>query len=137
MNSMPNKEKSESFSFIKRMKSFRDAANGIRLLLKFEHNARIHLLILILVVIAGFLLKISSTEWIAIVIVSGLVLAGECFNSAVEYLSDRITPDYDEEIGKAKDIAAAAVLISAIVSVITGLIIFIPAVLRVLSYNCG
>jgi len=63
------------------------------------------------------------------------VLAAECFNSAVEYLSDRISNDYDEEIRKAKDLAAAGVLISAIAAVVAGLIIFIPAILRLAVFN--
>jgi|WetSurMetagenome_2_1015567.scaffolds.fasta_scaffold435573_1 diacylglycerol kinase (ATP) len=130
LNSNSFGKKADGFSLKERAKSFRAALNGIVLLVKHEHNARIHLFILTLVIIAGLLLKIRAMEWLAIAIVSGLVLAGECFNSAVEYLSDRISHEFDEEIRKAKDIAAAGVLISAIVAVVAGLVIFIPAILR-------
>jgi diacylglycerol kinase (ATP) len=128
-------KKRAGFSLKERAKSFRAALNGIRLLVNNEHNARIHLFILVLVIIAGFLLKISASEWLALAILSGLVLAGECFNSAVEYLSDRISHEYDEEIRKAKDMAAAGVLISAFAAVVAGLIIFIPAILRLPWFN--
>lgn len=110
--------------------SFRNAFSGIKVLVRSENNARIHIIILIVVIIAGILLKISPAHWIAIILVSGLVIVSECFNTAVEYLADSITPEYNSIIGKAKDLAAAGVLISAIVSVITGLIIFIPAIFR-------
>ncbi len=110
--------------------SFRNAFSGITVLIKSEYNARIHLVILVLVVIAGIVFKISSAHWIAIVLVSGLVIASECFNTAVEYLSDAVAPEANPIIGKAKDVAAAGVLVSALTAAITGLIIFIPAILR-------
>jgi diacylglycerol kinase (ATP) len=110
--------------------SLRNAYTGIKVLAKSERNARIQIVILVLVVIAGLLLRISPAQWLAIVLVSGMVITGECFNTAVEYLSDAITTEYNSIIEKAKDVAAAGVLISAIVSVVTGLIIFIPAIFR-------
>ncbi len=123
--------KNESFSLRKRLNSFRAAANGIRLLIKYEHNARIHLVIFVLVIIFGFLLKISMNQWLAVTFAAGLVLACECLNSAVEYLSDQITTEFSENIKKAKDIAAAGVLIAAAASVAIGLMIFIPAIMRI------
>ena len=121
------------FSFIERLESFRHAFHGIVTLLRYEHNARIHLFILVIVIIAGFLFRISGTEWMAILFVTGLVFASECFNTSVEYLSDLITGEQDENIRKAKDIAAAGVLISAAISVVTGLIIFIPEILKLIG----
>jgi len=116
-----------------RFKSFRPAFHGIGTLLKYEHNTRIHLFILILVIVAGILLQISATDWLAILFVSGLVFASECFNTAVEYLSDMITDERNENIRRAKDVAAAGVLISSAVSAMTGLIIFIPEILELLE----
>ena len=81
----------KKFSLTDRLNSFRDAFNGIFILLRNEHNARIHLFILFMAIIAAILLDISGTEWLAILIVSGLVFMSECFNTAVEYLSDQIT----------------------------------------------
>lgn len=110
--------------------SFSNAFSGITVLIKSEYNAGIHLVILILVIIAGIVLKISTAHWIAVILVSGLVIASECFNTALEYLSDALAPETNLMIGKAKDVAAAGVLVSAIAAAITGLIIFIPAIVR-------
>jgi diacylglycerol kinase len=113
--------------------SFRDAFNGIIVLVKTENNARIHIIILLLVIAAGFLLGISPAHWIAISLAAGLVLASECLNTAIEYLCDTVMPEYDSRIKKAKDMAAAGVLVSVMVSVVVGLIVFIPAVCRFLG----
>lgn len=123
----------KDFSLTSRLKSFGPAFHGIGTLLKYEHNTRIYLFILIIVIVAGILLQISATDWLAILFVSGLVFASECFNTAVEYLSDMITDERNENIRRAKDVAAAGVLISSGVSVITGLIIFIPELLILLD----
>ena len=122
----------KKFSLTERLKSFRDAFHGIGTLLRYEHNARIHLFILVIVIIAGILFRISGTDWLAIFFVSGLVFMSECFNTAVEYLSDLITDEENENIRKAKDVAAAGVLISATISVVTGLIIFVPEIIRLI-----
>jgi diacylglycerol kinase len=124
--------KIKKFSLTDRIKSLRTAIHGIGTLLRYEHNARIHLFILVIVIIAGILLRISATEWLAILFVSGLVFISECFNTAVEYLSDLITDKLNENIRRAKDVAAAGVLISAIISVVTGLVIFIPEICRLI-----
>jgi diacylglycerol kinase len=120
------------FSLKGRLHSFRNAFRGLGLLIIHEHNFRIHLLILAIVIVAGLLLKITAFEWIAVTIVAGLVLAGESFNTAVEYLSDRVSPDKDPIIRKAKDTSAAAVLISAFIAIIAGVIIFLPRIIKLL-----
>jgi diacylglycerol kinase (ATP) len=130
MNKNDMEYQKKKFSLIERLTSFRDAFHGIGTLLKYEHNARIHLFIFVIVIIAGILLRIPGTEWLAIFFVSGLVFMSECFNTAVEYLSDLITDEENENIRKAKDVAAAGVLISAAISAVTGLIIFVPEILR-------
>lgn len=131
MNSTDKDYQKRAFSLSERLNSFRDAFNGIGTLLTYEHNARIHLFILVAVIIAGFLLKISVTDWMAIICVSGLVFMSECFNTAVEYISDLITDKPNENIRRAKDVAAAGVLISATIAVITGLIIFLPEIIGI------
>jgi diacylglycerol kinase len=113
-----------------RLNGFRDAFRGLGLLIKYEHNFRIHLFVLAVVTAAGILLKISATEWIAVTLAAGLVLAGESFNTAVEYLSDRVSPDKDPIIQKAKDTSAAGVLITAIIAIVAGVIIFLPRIIR-------
>lgn len=122
----------KKFNIYERLKSFRNAFSGIAVLLRYEHNARIHLFILVLVLLAGILLRISSSEWIAIAFASGLVFISECFNTAVEYLSDVVSPGNNEKIKKAKDVAAAGVLISAIIAVIIGSIVLLPYIFKLI-----
>jgi diacylglycerol kinase len=124
------KDSRKKFSLTERLGSFRYAFRGILDLVRYEHNFRIHLVILISVVMAGFFFRISAAEWLAIIVVSALVLVSESFNSAIEFLSDSIVKGMDEKIRTAKDIAAAAVLISAVTAIITGLVIFIPELLK-------
>ena len=94
-------------------------------------NARIELFILTVVMIAGFVFKIRVNEWITIILVSGLVLAAEAFNSAIENLANAISlRQFDSKIKKIKDLAASGVLISAVCAFVIGLIIFIPYIVR-------
>ena len=108
------------------IKSFIFALRGIWLLLRTEINARIHLLATILVVFAGFLFNITPFEWAILVIFITMVWIAEGMNTAIEIISNRINPDYDDLIKKAKDVSAGAVLIAAIGAVIIGMIIFFP-----------
>lgn len=116
-----------------RLNSFRYAFNGIYDLLRYGHNFRIHLVILIAVIPAGVILRISSTEWMAIVFVSALVLVSESLNTSLEHLSDAVSGESDERIRRAKDVAAAAVLISALAALITGLMIFVPELIELVA----
>jgi diacylglycerol kinase (ATP) len=116
------------FTIRDRLKSFRFAFNGIRILLIHEHNAWVHLFAAICVILAGFLLKISILEWVAIIIVIGFVVALEAINSSIEKLSDFISPEKHNQIKTVKDLSAAGVLISAIAAVIVGLLVFIPKI---------
>lgn len=116
-----NKQK---FSIRKRLKSFKYAFNGLWILLRDEHNSRIHLFFAILTIFGGFWFKISSTEWMILLLTIALVFAAEFFNSAIEALADKISPEKDELVKKAKDLAAGGVLITAIISVIVGVLIF-------------
>ena len=120
--------KSEKFSFRKRLKSFKYAFQGLKILLLEEHNSRIHLSVAILVIIAGFLLKISLMEWALLAIVIGSVFISELFNSALENLANQLSPGQSENIGKAKDLAAAAVLVSVFTAILTACVIFLPKI---------
>ena len=112
---------------IKRLiKSFGHALKGLKLLFLSQRNAIIHLCLMGLAVVLGVLLKISFTEWAIIVLSSGMVIAAESFNTALEKLSDTIHPERNEGIGSAKDIAAGSVLITAIAALVVGIIIFLP-----------
>lgn len=121
--------KHKKFSIIKRVYSFKHAFNGLRVLIKEEHNARIHLFASICVIIAGIIFKISLHEWISIIFSIGLVFCLEIINSTVENIADFISPEKHEMIKKIKDLSASGVLISALTALIIGLIIFLPKIL--------
>ena len=120
---------SDKFSLKNRLGSFKFAFNGLWLLLKNEHNARIHILAAIVAVAMGIILKINPYEWSLLIIVIGIVFLTELLNSSLETLADIVNPEWNEKIRNVKDYAAAAVLISAITSIIVGAIIFIPKIL--------
>lgn len=115
-------------SLQKRADSFRYAFQGLADLLRSQPNARIHLAMSIVVVLAGFYFNISRTEWVALVLCIALVFALEAVNTALEYLTDLVSPDFHPLAGKAKDAAAAAVLLAAAAAVVVGLIIFLPKI---------
>jgi diacylglycerol kinase (ATP) len=106
--------------------SFRHAFRGLATAFRTQPNLRLHLLAAALATGLGFYLKISPAEWIALTFAIALVLAAELFNTALEFLADRITTDHDPLIGKAKDLSAAAVLLLALSAALTGALIFLP-----------
>jgi diacylglycerol kinase (ATP) len=110
----------------KRIKSFGYAGRGIRIVFGTETNMKIHICIAILVLISGFSFRITTTEWIACLLCIGMVFGMEMVNTAIENIVDLASPKHHPLAGKAKDIAAGAVLICAIVSVIVGLLVFGP-----------
>lgn len=116
----------KKFSWKARGRSFIYAFAGIRSLFTGEHNARIHAVAAVAVIIAGFLFRITAMEWVAVILCIAGVLMAEAFNSAIEALADKISPEKDPLIGRAKDIAAGAVLLFVIGAVAVGLIIFLP-----------
>jgi len=127
---------SANFSNKKRFKSFIYAFSGIRSLLKNEPNARIHLIALVCVIGLGIFFKVKLVEWIAITIVSGLVILAELINTAVEQLADFVEPGTNEKIGRIKDYCAGAVLVSAIISLIVGGLIFLPRIIEMVKDLC-
>tara|TARA_Y100000766_G_C18725982_1_gene516372 strand:- start:329 stop:721 length:393 start_codon:yes stop_codon:yes gene_type:complete len=127
--------KKENFSLKKRLQSFRFAIKGIKNLVLYEHNSRIHLTALLVVIGLGLFFKLELMEWVAISIVSGIVILTELINTAIENLADIVEPKWNEKIGKIKDYSAGAVLVAAIVSVIVGSVIFIPKFLGLFKFN--
>lgn len=113
-----------NFSLRKRLLSFKYAFNGLLLLIREEHNSRIHLCLALLVIFAGFWFKITSIEWLILLITIAMVFAAEFLNAAIEALADKISPEKDPLIKKAKDLSAGGVLFCTIISVIVGVIIF-------------
>ena len=106
--------------------SFGHAFTGIYELLKSEQNARIHALATVCAIAAGFIFRISPSEWCVILIVIALVWAAEAFNTAVEKLTDHLFKERHETARIVKDVSAGAVLICAIIALACGLIIFLP-----------
>lgn len=127
-------KRSEKFSLKKRIKSFEYAFAGLRVLLREEHNSRIHLAAAVCVVVAGVFFHISPMEWIAVVIVIGMVIASEIINSSLERTADFIKAERDDRKRDIKDLGAAAVLVSAITAAIVGMIVFLP---KIISLICG
>jgi diacylglycerol kinase len=116
----------KKFSLKSRLESFKFALNGLLLLLKNEHNSRIHILAAIIAIVMGIIMKLDHYEWSLLVIVIGAVFLTELLNSSIESLADLIDPEFNELIMRAKDYSAAAVLMSAIVAIVVGGLIFIP-----------
>lgn len=102
------------------------AFRGLNFLFRGQPNAWIHLTAAIGVIIAGFLCHLSSIEWGVIIFAIGLVFSAELFNSAIEELVNKVSPEFHPLAGKVKDLAAGAVLVAAITAAIIGAIIFLP-----------
>ena len=128
MKSNDLNQKKKKFSWKKRMHSFSYAFNGFKILFREEHNSWIHIAAAITVNGLGLWLHFSATEWIAIWLCIGLVFLTELMNTALENLCDHISPEKNEAIGKVKDLAAAAVLVAAITSVIVASFILISRI---------
>ena len=108
----------------KLIKSFGYAFKGISVASLDQLNIKIHWLAVIIVTIAGFFFHISITEWCLVIICFSTVLAAELFNSASETIVDLVSPDHHPLAGKAKDIAAGAVLVTAIGAALVAFLIF-------------
>lgn len=106
--------------------SFKYAFQGIITSFQREKNMKIHIFIMLAVILAGIIFKISKIEWLICILLFALVIAGELFNTAIETVVDMITTEKNEKAKIAKDVAAGAVLVLAIASAMIGLILFIP-----------
>jgi len=113
-------------------KSFECSARGVARAAITQRSFRIQLLIFVLTVIAGFAFHISNTEWLFVILISGMVLSLEMINTALECIIDLVTEEYKEHVKHIKDITAGAVLISSLIALIGGLIIFIAHILTLL-----
>ncbi len=109
-------------------KAFEHAFNGMGYFISHDRNGKIHFALAVLVAVAAFFFKLSATEWCILLLCTGLVISLEMMNHAIENLCDVVHEAHHPLIKIAKDVAAAAVLWSAIISVIIGLLIFIPKI---------
>ena len=109
--------------------SFGHAFDGISYSLKHVKNIKIHLFFTVLVLIGGYFFKINAFEWLTCLICMALVISLELLNSAVEEAVNLATLEINERAKHAKDLAAGAVLVSAFISFVIGLVIFLPKVI--------
>jgi diacylglycerol kinase len=109
-----------------RIKSFADAIEGIKFVFQTQQNARIHAVITLAVILIALVFKISRLEWIVLILVIGLVWTAEILNTAVEALVDMVNPAHNRGAGVIKDVSAGAVFVSAVISIVVGILIFGP-----------
>ena len=111
-------------SIRKSIRSFRYSFNGLREVTKNENNFRFHLLATALTLSLAFHFRVTTTEWLFIILFIGLVTTAEVFNSALEKFVDWQSPERNPWAGKIKDIAAGAVLLASVTALVGGIIIF-------------
>ena len=108
------------------LRSFTYAFKGIGTAFKSEFNLRFHCIATLIVIFAAILFQINRMQFCVLMLCCGFVITAEVFNTAIETLTNLVSPAQSEIARKTKDIAAAAVLIAVITSVIVGVIIFLP-----------
>jgi len=121
------------FRFTGRIRSFRYAIVGILRMLRCQHNAWIHLVVTAGVIAAGLFFQLSRAEWCWIVLAIAIVWTAEALNTAFEFLADAASPSFHPIVRDAKDVAAGAVLITAIAAAVIGAIIFWPHLTGIFS----
>lgn len=126
---MDEPTKNEQFSITKRVKSVTHAWRGLQFFLKYTHASWIHLTVFVFVLVLAFYFNITRLELIALILSAGLVLITEAINTAIEIDINLTSPDYHPYARDSKDVAAGAVLISAIFATIVGLLVFVPYIL--------
>ena len=117
------------FTISARLKSLNHALSGIRYFLSTQHNAIIHTALTVVAVMAGIFFQVTRTDSLFLVFAMGLVWLTELLNTAIEAIMDFVHPGKHPRIKYIKDLAAAAVLVSAITALIIGLLIFLPYLL--------
>lgn len=115
-----------SLTFTGRLRSVRYAIQGVRVMLASQQNAWIHAVATVMVGVLGVTVGLSTADWCWIVLAVVAVWTAEALNTAFEFLTDVASPAFHPLAGKAKDVAAGAVLISAVGSVLIGLLVFGP-----------
>jgi diacylglycerol kinase (ATP) len=124
---------SRPFEFTGRLRSFSHAARGVLLMVRRQHNAWIHAVATILVLAAGFSFQLSGAEWCWIILAISAVWTAEALNTAFEFLADVASPEFHPTVRDAKDVAAGAVLLTTVASVVIGGIVFWPHLSKLLS----
>ncbi len=110
--------------------SFRHAGRGFLWALSSQANLRIHLVVVAVVLVAALFFRFTELEFVALVLCFAIVIAAELFNTALEVLIDHAWPEHDPMIGRAKDVSAAAVLLSAMGTALVGIVLFARHILN-------
>lgn len=113
--------------------SFRYASRGLIYSLMIQRNMKIHILMALLVLAAGFYFRISHLEWLILLLAIALVMTAEIINTSIECAVDLVTREREPLARKAKDTAAGAVLLAASFSIIMGLIVFLPRIINLFA----
>ncbi len=116
--------------FKNRLRSFYYAFQGLWFLFLSQTHAKIHFAFTIIVVMLGYYLGVTKTEWIILLFCIGIIWSLEAMNTAVEQIVDLVSPNYHEKAKNAKDVAASAVLIAAMICAFIGMLIFIPYLIK-------
>lgn len=114
---------------LKSIKSFRYALKGLKYVIR-ENNMQFHILAAILVSVAGFYFQLQITEWLWICSAIFMVFISETFNTAIEYLVNLVSPEYNPIAGKVKDLSAAAVLLAALYALLVAILVFVPKLVQ-------
>jgi diacylglycerol kinase (ATP) len=122
-----------TLTFTGRLRSVKYALRGIRIMVASQHNAWLHAVATVVVVGAGVWVRLSWSEWCWIVLAIVSVWTAEALNTAFEFLTDVASPTFHPVAGKAKDVAAGAVLLAAAGAVIIGTLVFWPKVVGLLQ----
>lgn len=126
MNEVKSSVTPQRLTFAARLKSFGYALQGIAFMLKTQHNAWLHGVATIGVIALAVYCDVSGSDWRWLIVAMGMVWVGETINTAVEYVCDVVSPDYNHAVKHAKDIAAGGVLIAAIAALVIGALTFWP-----------
>ena len=114
----------------KRANSFKAAFTGLYEGLKNQWNFKFHLIAACVVIALGFYFEVSKTEWCVLLLCCAIVISLELINTAIELLCDFVEPNKNEKIRIIKDISAAGVLVSAIIALVIGGIVFVPKIIE-------
>ncbi len=129
---MYNEKEKKAWREVKYSEKFKNAFRGLYVVAKTTRHLFIHLISTLVVIIFGFYFQVSAYEWIALIFAIGFVFVTEVLNTAIEIDIDLTSPEYHPYARDTKDVSAAAVLLSVFVSIIVGLIIFLPKILGVI-----
>jgi diacylglycerol kinase len=126
---MEKMSEKKRFSLVARIQSTNNALRGVGIFIRATHNAWMHFFFGVLALFLGFLLEISTFEWLIIIITIAMVIITEAINTSIEIDIDLTSPNYHPYARDTKDVAAGAALLAVAMSGIIGLIIFLPKII--------